>query len=108
MKLENLTLMYCGAIRGINSDTELNDAIDLNDVTKVEFFLNKTYEPLDPSIFLNVVTPSWWSQLFLQDCEEVHIVEFRDSYIIDKIQTTSSTALLQEYEVVFTLLSSFG
>lgn len=100
MKLEHFTLMYCGALRGINNETELNETTDFNDVTKVEFSVNKTHEPLHQKIFAKYVTPSWWSQLFLKGCEELHIAEFKDDNIIYKIDTTTDTALLQEYEVL--------
>lgn len=42
--------------------------------------------------------------MFLKRCEELHIAQFKDDNIIDKIETTTDTALLQEYEVVFEIL----
>lgn len=99
LKLHNFTLMYCGTLRGFK--TELNDTTDFNDVAKVDVFLKKTYEPLKPTIFSKYVSPTWWSLLFLKGCEKVHIAQFKDCNTINKIETTTVTSLLQEYEVDF-------
>lgn len=99
MKLQHVNLMYCGCLRGIDSETEINAETDLNELMLVDFCMHKRHDPLKPEVFEKYVTPSWWLKIFTLGSDEIHIAEFRDSNIIDKMETLSTTALLQEYEV---------
>lgn len=91
--------MCCGAIRGINSETEVRVATD--DVKKQIFSYTVK--------FSKYVTPSWWSQLFLQASDDMYIAELSHSDTVDRIEAITASALLQEYEVVLTVsLGSFN
>lgn len=93
--------MCCGAIRGINSETEVRVATDFNDVKKQIFSYTVK--------FSKYVTPSWWSQLFLQASDDMYIAELSHSDTVDRIEAITASALLQEYEVVLTVsLGSFN
>lgn len=103
MKLKDISLMYCGCIRGVISETEVNETTDFNQVKKGDVFLHKRFEPLSSAIFSKYVTPSWWSQLFLHGCDYMYLAEFRDYDTIDSVEKITTSDLVHKYKVVIAL-----